>query len=131
VLRKLRDSKGAVYTDALAHAIHRLEGSAKGQARDALTDRLTRMSARTLTDKLQDDDLEVRRAAALACAMKDERAHVPRLIEMLQDEAPVAPAAHAALKSLTGQDFGPAPEARQADVARAVAAWKDWWAKNS
>jgi HEAT repeat protein len=89
------------------------------------------MSARTLSDKLQDDDLEVRRAAALACAMRDERAHVPRLIELLQDpEAAVARAAHAALKSLTNQDLGPGADAGQADVARAVAAWKDWWAKN-
>ena len=131
VLAKLRDGKGSVYTDALAHAIHRLEGAARGQARDALADRLTRMKKETLDDKLHDDDLEIRRAAALACAMKDEKAHVPRLIEMLQDpEAPVARAAHAALKSLTGQDFGPAAEAGQADVARAVAAWKDWWGKN-
>ena len=131
VLRKLRDSKGAVYTDALAHAIRRLDGAAKGQARDALADRLTRMSAKTLTDKLQDDDLEIRRAAALACAMKDEKAHVPRLVEMLQDPEPeVARAAHAALKSLTNQDFGPGKDASRADVARAADAWKEWWGRN-
>jgi hypothetical protein len=131
VLQKLRDGKGGVYTDALAHAIRRLDGAPRGKARDALADRLARMSARTLSDKLQDDDLEVRRAAALACAMRDEKAHVPRLIELLQDpEAAVARAAHAALKSLTNQDFGPGADAGQADVARAVAAWKDWWARN-
>jgi hypothetical protein len=119
-LQALRDGKGAVYTDALAHAIHRLEGSVKGKARDALADRLTRMKAATLADKLRDDDFEVRRAAALACAMKEERAHVPRLIEMLQDpEADVARAAHAALKSLAGQDLG-----------RDAAAWKEWWSKS-
>ena len=131
VLQKLRDSKGWVYTDALAHAIHRLDGPVKGQARDALADRLTRMTATTLEDKLQDDDLEIRRAAALACAMKDEKAHAPRLIDMLQDpEADVAHAAHAALKSLTSQDLGPGKDATKADTAAAVAAWKDWWAKN-
>jgi hypothetical protein len=131
VLQKLRDGKGAVYTDALAHAIHRLDGPTKGQARDALADRLTRMKKETLDDKLKDDDLEIRRAAALACAMKDEKVHVPRLIELLQDpEADVARAAHAALKSLTNQDFGPARDAGKEDVARAAAAWKDWWAKN-
>ena len=131
VLRKLRDSKGAVYTDALAHAIHRLDGAAKGPARDALADRLTRMTSTTLKDKLQDEDLEIRRAAALACAMKEEKAHVPRLIDMLEDpESDVARAAHAALKSLTNQDFGPSKDATRADVARAVAAWKEWWSKN-
>src|SRR5262249_35097965 len=51
-LRTLRDGKGAVYTDALAHAIHRLEGMAKTKARDALADRLARMTAATLADKL-------------------------------------------------------------------------------
>jgi hypothetical protein len=119
-LRKLRDGKGAAYTDALAHAIHRLDGTVREKARDALADRLARMTAATLKDKLRDDDAEVRRAAALACAMKEERAHVPRLIEMLQDpEAGVAPAAHAALKSLAGRDLGPQ-----------AAPWKDWWSKN-
>jgi hypothetical protein len=130
-LRKLRDGKGTVYTEALAHAIHRLDGPVKEKARDALADRLARMTAATLRDKLGEDDAEVRRAAALACAMKEERAHVGRLIELLQDpEAPVARAAHAALKSLTGQDLGPPRDAGKEDVARAVAAWKDWWRKN-
>ena len=120
VLQKLRDGKGAAYTDALAHAIHRLEGEARGKARDALADRLSRMTAATLAEKLRDDDAEVRRAAALACAMKDERSHVPRLIELLGDPEPtVSRSARAALKSLAGQDLG-------ADAA----AWKDWWAKN-
>jgi hypothetical protein len=120
VLQKLRESKGAVYTDALAHAIHRLDGEAKGKARDALADRLARMKAATLADKLRDDDAEVRRAAALACAIKDERDNVPRLIELLGDHEPtVARSARAALKSLAGQDLGPEP-----------APWKDWWAKN-
>jgi hypothetical protein len=131
VIAKLRDSKGAQYTDALAYAIHKLDGLARSKARDALADRLTRMSAKTLTDKLGDDDLEVRRAAALAIAMKDEKDLVPRLIERLEDpEPPVTHAAHAALKSLTRQDFGPGPDAARADVARAVAAWKAWWSKN-
>ena len=131
VLRALRDGKGSAYTDALAHAIHRMDGAVQGQARDALADRLTRMTAATLDDKLRDDDLEVRRAAALACAMKDEKGHVPRLIVMLQDPEPaVAHAAHAALKSLTGQDLGPGKDATPAEVAAAGAAWKDWWAKN-
>jgi hypothetical protein len=120
-LEALRDGKGAVYTDALAHAIHRLDGAIKGKARDALADRLTRMKSATLADKLRDDDAEVRRAAALACAMKDDRANAPRLIELLQDPDPAAArAARAALKTLAGQDLGPEP-----------ASWKDWWSKNA
>jgi hypothetical protein len=122
--------KGAVYTDALAAAIPRLTGAAKARARDALADRLARMTSRTLGDKLQDDSGEVRRAAALACFMKDDRGHVPRLIELLQDpERSVARAAHAALKGFAGQDFGPEADASRDEVGRAVAAWKAWWAK--
>jgi hypothetical protein len=131
LLQKLRDGKGAVYTDALAHAIHRLGGAIKSQAREALADRLTRMKSATLDDKLRDEETEVRRAAALACAMKEEKEHAPRLIELLEDPEPeVVHAAHAALKSLSNQDFGPARDATRAEVAAAVAAWKVWWGKN-
>jgi hypothetical protein len=131
LIEKLRDGKGSAYTDALAAVIPKLDGEPKKRAREALAERLTRMTAATLGDKLADDDLEVRRAAALASAMKEEKAHVPRLIALLDDpETPVARAAYAALKSLTGQDFGPAAEATRDEKAKAVAAWKDWWAKN-
>jgi hypothetical protein len=130
VLKRLRDSKGGEYTDALADAIPRITGELKTKARDALAERLARMTASTLKDKLRDDDLEVRRAAALAVAMKEEKPLVPRLIELLDDpEPPVSRAAHAALKNLSGQDFGPGPEASRAERAQAVTAWKDWWAK--
>jgi ribosome-binding factor A len=79
----------------------------------------------------RDADAEVRRAAALACAMREEKQHVARLIELLDDpEPPVARAAYAALKSLTGRDFGPAADASRAEVKKAAAAWKAWWAKN-
>src|SRR5205823_1598436 len=124
VLDKLRDSKGGVYTQALADAIPRLAGPVKNKARDALAERLTRMTAATLKDKLEDDETEIRRAAALACAMKEEKSLIPRLIEMLQDKDPgVMRAAHAALKNLTNEDFGPA-EANPGELKRAVDAWK-------
>ncbi len=130
VLDKLRDTKGAVYTDALALAIPKLNGPIKAKAREALADRMARMTAATLKEKMKDDDLEVRRAAALACAMKEEKEHIPRLIELLEDpEPPVARAAYAALKSLTNQDFGPAAEASRAEVKKAAAAWTAWWNK--
>ncbi len=129
-LAKLRDSKGSVHTAALADAIPRLEGEVKKKAREALADRLTRMTSNTLRDMLQDDNLEMRRAAALAAAMKEDKAHVPRLIELLEDpELSVSRAAYAALKSLSGKDFGPPAEATRAERDKAVAAWRDWWKK--
>jgi hypothetical protein len=131
VLEQLRDSKGGQYTDALAGAIPRLSGDMKTKTRDALAERLVRMTSATLGEKLKDGDAEVRRAAALALAMKDDRSHFPRLVDMLEDPEPaVARAAHAALKSLSGQDFGPEPEASRPERAEARAVWKEWWAKH-
>ena len=126
VLDRLRDGKGVVYTEALAQAIPELTGADKRKAREALSDRLTRMSAETLSKYLKDRDTEVRRAAAWACACKESKAHIPELIGLLDDrEATVAYTAHAALKELTGQKFPFDPK----DRAKAIAQWKQWWAK--
>jgi HEAT repeat protein len=130
LLEKLRDGKGAAYTGALAGAVPRLTGPAQRQARDALVQRLARMTTTTLRDKLQDEDAEVRRAAALACALKDARAQVPDLIPLLRDPDPaVAGAAETALKGLTGQDLGPGPNAGLDERLKAAGAWAAWWQK--
>jgi hypothetical protein len=128
LLDRLRDSKGAEHTQALLMAIPKLEGEIKKKAREALAERMARMTTATLELRMKDDDPEMRRAAALACAMKEEMAHVPRLIELLDDpEMPVSRAAYAALKSLSNKDFGPAKDASRAEREKAVAAWKAWW----
>jgi hypothetical protein len=130
VLREVREGKGSQYTEALAAAIPQMTGDGKRKARDALADRLARMKPDTLSKYLQDEDAEIRRASALACAMKELKAFVPQLIDLLADpEALVGRAAHAALKELTGKDFGPAAGADRAEVQKAMTAWKDWWAK--
>jgi hypothetical protein len=130
VLIKLRDGKGVAYTEALADAIPRLSGEAKSKARDALAERLTRMTAATLRDKLHDADPEVRRAAALASGMKELTTHIPDLIALLEDPtAAVPPAARAALKSLTNQDFGAVAGTDRAEQTRVAAAWRTWLQK--
>lgn len=130
LLGKYKEGKGASYTLALAGAIPRLSGEGKTKARDALAERFTRMTAETLRSELKDDDPEIRRAASLACAMKDDKKHVPDLIPLLGDSEPlVARAAHAALKSLSNQDFGPAKDAAPKERAEAIEGWKTWWAK--
>ncbi len=132
LLEKYKQSKGAAYTLALAGAIPKLSSEAKAKARDALAERLTRMTAATLRSELKDDDPEIRRAASLACAMKDDKTHIPDLIPLLDDPEPlVGRAAHAALKSLSNQDFGPDKEASPAERLKAVADWKTWWQKQS
>jgi hypothetical protein len=130
VLERVRDAKGAEYTRALVLVIHQVDGDRKKQAREALAERLTRMNADTLRGLLKDADAELRRGAVLACAMKDDQAHVPDLIDRLaDDEELVVRAARAGLKSLTGQDFGPKPEATKAERKAAADAWRGWWAK--
>ena len=126
----LKDGKGTVYTEALARAIPQLKGAAKTKARDALAERLSRMTAKTLQDRLKDDDGELRRAAALACAMKEDKSYIPALIPLLEDtEKTVTQAARAALKALSGKDFGPAASASQAERDEAAAKWREWWRK--
>jgi HEAT repeat protein len=130
LLKKLAAAKGMVYTDALALAIPDLSAPLQEKARDALVERLARMTAATLRDKLDDPGREVRRAAALACAMKEERENVPALIQRLDDaEVMVVRAAQSALKEMTKQDFGPGNPAVKYERLEAVKQWKVWWEK--
>jgi hypothetical protein len=128
LLDQMRDGKGVKYTEALAAAIPHLVDEARSKARDALANRLTRMKAETLAEYLQDEDAEIRRAAALACAMKEDKTLVPNLIGLLRDpEMLVVRAAHAALKALTKQDFGPAAKASREERDQAALKWLSWW----
>jgi len=130
LLEEMRDEKGPQYTEALAAAIPQLEGESHKQARAALAERLTRMKAKVLAEYLQDEDAEIRRAAALACAMKESKELIPNLIPLLRDsETSVVRAAYAALKALTGEDFGPAAGASREDRDRAALKWLGWYSK--
>jgi hypothetical protein len=128
LLDQYESSKGVVYTQALAAAIPKLSGPVQAKARDVLAERLSRMTAGTLRARMKDEDAEIRRAAALACATKEDRAQVPELISLLDDSQPgVVRAAHAALKSLTGKDLGPPAGAGRTERSAAAARWKSWW----
>lgn len=130
VLAKLRDEKGPTFTRALVLAANKVEGNRKKDVRGALADRLTRMTAATLREMLGSDEAELRRAAVLACAMKDDAAHIPDLIDRVRDDSPIVwPAVRAALKSLTGQDFGPPTNSTPDDRRRAAEAWKAWYSQ--
>ena len=130
-LENLRDSKGGEHTRALTLAIPRLDGDRKSQARNALAERLTRMTAETLRAMMKSEDAELRRGAVLAGAMKDDPAHVPDLIERLtDDEDLVVRAAVAGLQSLSrGKDFGPEANATKQEKEAAANAWRAWWRK--
>jgi hypothetical protein len=134
LLKQYRDTKGGEYTDALARAAAKMTGEALTQTREALAQRLTRMTSVTLNDLMKDRDRELRRGAALAVAAKGKErlpefaASLIRLVA--DDEAIVSQAARATLKSLTAQDFGPEAGASPADRGKALVAWRNWWEKN-
>ncbi len=129
-LEKMRDAKGGDFTKSLVLAIHRLDGERKKDAREALAERLTRMAPDTLKVMTTAEDAELRRGAVLACAMKDDKVHVPDLIDRLTDDDEIViRAAKAGLKSLTSQDFGPKPGATKDECKVAATAWRAWWSK--
>ena len=132
LLKQLCDTKGPEYTEALAGVIARLEGDNRRLAREALADRLTRMKPATLREYFKDEAVEIRRAAALAAAQQDAKALIPDLIRLLSDpESLVERAAHAALKELSGKDFGPSSDADRSERAKAIAAWQVWLKKQT
>jgi HEAT repeat protein len=127
-LAQYRETPGVVYTEALADALPQLNGEITGAARNALAERLSRMTAATLSGRLGDPRAEMRRAAALAWAMKEDRSAIPALIPLLADKDElVVRAAKAGLKSLSGKDFGPNRGATDSERSAAIAAWKSWW----
>ncbi len=132
ILRTLRDSKGAIYTESLVWAILRMEGDNKRSARVALAERFARLKDTTLREYLKDEEAEIRRAAALAAAARESKVLIPDLIRGLSDaDEQVRRAMLIALRELTKQDFGPTAEANEAQRRAAIAAWEKWWKENS
>jgi hypothetical protein len=128
LLARYRDAKDEGYTEGLARAIPRLGGMLQAKAREALVARLSRLPADLLRARLEDENVELRRAAALACVRKADRELVPDLIGLLLDLEPeVAEGARKMLQRLTGKDFGPPADAGQEERVAAAAEWQAWW----
>jgi hypothetical protein len=128
MLARLRHAKDSESTEALALAIPKLSGDIQQQARDALTERLTRLPSAELIDKLQDDNPEMRCAAALAVGRKIAKERIADLVQLLEDpEMAVVQSARVALTELSGEDFGPTSDADRRGRGDAVAAWRKWW----
>jgi hypothetical protein len=130
LLNGMREGKGTQFTEALAFAIPKLAGDKQQKAREALVERLARMKEQTLLHYLEDEEAEIRQAAAAASAMKGGKALTRKLIDLLLDpQRPVADAAHKALKELSREDFGPPARASRDERDQAVRRWLDWWNK--
>jgi hypothetical protein len=129
-MAEARDTKGAKWTRGLVLAIAKMDGDKRHQAREALAERLVRMTPRSLREMLKDPEIELRRAACLACGMRDEKSFAPVLIERLTDPSEyVVRAARASLKSLTGNtvDFGPVNAADEEARVKAATQWAAWF----
>ncbi len=127
-LDEARDGKGTRWTRGLVLGCNRLEAERKQQARDALAERLTRMTAKTLREMLADPEIELRRAASLAAGMREDKLLIPALIERITDPSEiVVRAAKASLKSISQTDFGPPAGADGDAKAKAAATWRSWF----
>lgn len=128
LIREYTETPGSKYTKALADAIGDLSGDAQVQARDGLAMRMARFSAKSLTGYLYHDHPEIKRAAALAVYMRDERSLMSILIDLLEDEEEIVwRAAHLALKKMTQKDFGPKPGDDLEKRQKAISEWQKWW----
>ncbi|HEY7311138.1 MAG TPA: hypothetical protein VH643_17375 [Gemmataceae bacterium] len=130
LLQQMRDGKGPDFSVALALAVEQLTGERQQNVHEALVVRLTRMTDKTLTAYLRDEQAEIRRAAALAAARKGSKPLIPEIIPLLREpRVPVREGAHEALKDLTGEDFGPDADANREGRIAAARKWLDWWNK--
>jgi hypothetical protein len=128
LLTAFRDRAGPTYDRAVALAIPALTSDLQKLARSVLADRLYGLSRKELRGWLRDRAAELRRAAVRTCRLREEKALVPELIGLLDDgDAGVAREAHAALRQISGRDFGPARAADGDARRRAQAAWRAWW----
>lgn len=129
-LTEARDTKGAKWTRGLVLAIAKMDGDKRHQAREALAERLVRMTPRSLREMMKDQEIELRRAACLACGMRDERAFAPALIERLTDPSDyVVRAARASLRGLSNNtaDFGPVNSADEDAKIKAASQWSGYF----
>jgi HEAT repeat protein len=84
----------------------------------------------SLLPMLTDKDVFVRMACARVLGDMGQNAAVPGLIDALEDaEAPVREAASIALRTVTGKDLRFDPLGNEADRAKKVKAWREWWKK--
>jgi hypothetical protein len=132
LLHNFKLGKGVENTEALALAIPQLNGERQKRVQEELAKRLTRMKDATLKAYLGDANMEIRVAAARACALKGSKSLVPQLIPLLRDtRGGVSEAAHLALKELSGQDFGPKANASREERVQAARQWTEWWNKQA
>jgi HEAT repeat protein len=104
------------------------DSGTRWRAVDSLGATGDRSVATHLVPMLRDSDIFVRMAAARHLGQLGAVEATPALIDALDDsEAGVREQALGALRALTGQDLPFDPLAKDAERAKRVKAWRDWW----
>jgi hypothetical protein len=130
VLIELEKRQGDEVISALGStAAATYEQDAQKLARDLLYRHLSRQKESIIKEKLADDRVEVRIAAARVAGEKKMRLGVELISLLTDDDARARDAAHQALVRLNkGTDLGPKPKASEKEVSEAVSKWREWWA---
>ena len=130
LLTELEKRRGKEVLPGLANAAGNYEKDIQKLGRDLLYSHLSRQNEAMVKEKLKDDLVEVRKAAARVVADKMPRL-TGELIDLLDDErAEVRTAARDALVKLSrGEDFGPAADASKEQIADAREKWWSWWSR--
>ena len=106
------------------------KAATRWEAVDQIGQRRDPESVPLLVPMLADTDVFVRMATARVLGDIQSTAAVPALIDALEDgEAAVREASLGALRVITGKDLRFDPLASEADRAKKVKAWRDWWKK--
>jgi hypothetical protein len=126
LLTELAGRDGAEVVSTLGSAAASGDRETIALARKLLASNLARLSARDLKDKLKDERIEVRAAAARSARAKG-LPMAGALIELLTDTSmEVRKAAHQALvKIARGTDHGPKAGASENDWSQAAKAWRE------
>lgn len=129
VLMELEQRKGPEVLTGLGLAAGSYERETQQLGRDLLDKHLARQGTAFVKDRLQDEQPEVRQAAARAIAAKFPMAGRDLTALLTDEKADVRAAAHDALVKLAkGKDFGPdSPAATAAARAEAQRRWRDWF----
>jgi HEAT repeat protein len=113
---------------ALALELKSPSSGARWSAVQALGDTRDLAVVPHLLPMLKDADIFVRMATARVLGDLASRDAVPSLIDALEDEEPsVREQASVSLRAITGKDFKFDPTANEAERAKKVKAWRDWW----
>ena len=127
-LTELSKRGGEAVLNSLADAAQSADKENRALALALIKERLSKMSGAQLKPRLSDDHAVIRAEAARVAGNRN--LHLEgRLIDLLHDaESAVRAAAHEALvRRSKGKDFGPKPDADEAERASAEKRWREWW----